>query len=92
VSASADTQPEKVFDPTNAEAGYTDEEREWLLAVDRYKRESGRKFPTLCELLAVLRSLGYRKTAEAGELPRFVENRVWGLGSILGRRRRKGEG
>ena len=40
---------------------YTADEAEWLAAVDAYKRAASRPFPTLCELLAVARSLGYRK-------------------------------
>jgi hypothetical protein len=42
---------------------YTDEEREFLQAIDRYKRSQGRPFPTLREILQVLRELGYRKQA-----------------------------
>ena len=40
---------------------YTDEEREFMVAMDRYKREYGRPNPTVCEVLAVLKSLGYEK-------------------------------
>jgi hypothetical protein len=48
-------------------SGETDEEVEFLKAMDAYKRRS--KFPTWREVLAVLRSLGYRKVAPAGPLP-----------------------
>ena len=34
--------------------------------MDRYKRENRRPFPTWSEVLEVLRSLGYRRVAEAG--------------------------
>lgn len=49
------------IDPTGTDPVYTDDEAEFLLAVDRYKRESKRQFPTLRELLEVIRSLGWRK-------------------------------
>jgi hypothetical protein len=38
-------------------------EREFMVALDRYKRSHHRPFPTCCEVLAVLKSLGYRKVA-----------------------------
>src|SRR5262249_52710816 len=41
---------------------YTDEEREFLQAIDRYKRTHGRPYPTWREVLNVLRELGWRKT------------------------------
>ena len=37
-------------------------EEELRLAVHEYKRTSGRLFPTLCEILEILMSLGYRKS------------------------------
>jgi hypothetical protein len=37
------------------------EENEFLMAMDRFKREKCRPFPTWREVLAVLKSLGYRK-------------------------------
>lgn len=40
---------------------YTADEVEFLRAVDRYKVDHRRLFPSLTELLRVLRSLGYRK-------------------------------
>lgn len=48
-------------DPVTSDRHYESEEREFLLAVERYKREKRRPFPTLAELLYVLKSLGYRK-------------------------------
>lgn len=50
-------------DPTTSEIEYTDADREFIVAVDKYKRESRRPFPTLKELLGVARSLGYRKVS-----------------------------
>lgn len=49
------------IDPTTCERDYNDEEVEFMHALDRYKRASGRMFPTCSEVLEVLRSLGYAK-------------------------------
>jgi hypothetical protein len=40
-----------------------------MKAMDRYKRENRRPFPTWSEVLEVLRSLGYRRVAEPTPLP-----------------------
>jgi len=40
-------------------------------AMDRYKRESDRPYPTWHEVLDVLRSMGYRKCAEPSAFPRY---------------------
>jgi hypothetical protein len=56
-------------DPTTCEKDYNDEEIIFMKAMDTYKRSNRRPFPTWSEVLEVLRSLGYRKVAEAGELP-----------------------
>lgn len=40
---------------------YTPEEIEFLVAIDQYKRRTGRRFPTWMEVLNVLRGLGWRK-------------------------------
>jgi hypothetical protein len=47
---------------------YSDDEREFLIAIERYKRERRRPHPTWREVLFVVRSLGYRKgkPADAG--------------------------
>ena len=42
---------------------YSADEREFLMAMDRYKRLNRRPFPTWQEVLAVVHSLGYRKVA-----------------------------
>lgn len=46
--------------PTS-ERFYTDEELEFLKAVERYRRETKRPYPTCTEILAIAKSLGYRK-------------------------------
>jgi hypothetical protein len=38
-----------------------DDEHEFLLAMEAYKKQSGRNFPTWSEILEVLLSLGYAK-------------------------------
>ena len=42
-------------------SNFTDEEREFIVAMDYYKRTHRRPFPTWREVLGVLKSLGYRK-------------------------------
>ena len=42
----------------------TDEEAEFGRALDRYKRENHRLFPTYGEILAVAHAMGYRRVAE----------------------------
>jgi hypothetical protein len=56
-------------DPTTCERDYGDAELEFMRAVEAYKRQNRRPFPTLSELLEVLHSLGYRKVAEATPIP-----------------------
>ncbi len=49
------------IDPTTCERDYTDDEIEFMNALDDYKRRSGRMFPTCSEVLEVIRALGYEK-------------------------------
>ena len=56
-------------DPTTCERDYTDEEIIFMKAMDQYKRDNRRPFPTWSEVLEVLLSLGYRKTEAATALP-----------------------
>jgi len=57
------------IDPTTCERDYSEEEILFMKAMDQYKRDNRRPFPTWSEVLEVLRSLGYRKVAEPTELP-----------------------
>jgi hypothetical protein len=57
------------IDPTTCERDYSDEEIAFMKAMDQYKRDNRRPFPTWSEVLEVLRALGYRKVAEATALP-----------------------
>ncbi len=43
------------------EGEMTDEQFEFVMAVDTYKRANNRPFPTLTEILEVIQALGYRK-------------------------------
>src|SRR6266705_4937906 len=56
-------------DPTTCERDYTDEEISFMKAMDQYKRDNRRPFPTWSEVLEVLRALGYRRVAEPTALP-----------------------
>ena len=56
-------------DPTTCERDYTDDEIEFMKAMDQYKRANRRPFPTGSEVLEVCRALGYRKVAEPTALP-----------------------
>ena len=49
------------IDPTTCERDYSDDEVEFMNALEQYKRTSGRMFPTCSEMLEVVRSLGYVK-------------------------------
>jgi hypothetical protein len=51
----------RLIDPTTCEREYAADELEFMQALDRYKRTSGRLFPTCSEILEVVRSLGYTK-------------------------------
>jgi len=56
------------IDPTTCERDYTQDEVEFMHALDDYKRTSGRMFPTCSEVLEVLKGLGYEKKP-ISELP-----------------------
>src|SRR4051812_23396636 len=55
------------IDPTTCERDYTDQEVEFMNALDDYKRKSGRMFPTCSEVLEVIQTLGYVKISPAGD-------------------------
>ena len=43
------------------EGEMTDDQFEFIMAIDQYKRLNKRPFPTWTEVLEVIRALGYRK-------------------------------
>ncbi|WP_422924460.1 hypothetical protein [Singulisphaera sp. PoT] len=47
--------------PCNTDRAYEDDEREFIAAMADYQARTGKRFPTLSETLAVLKSLGYRR-------------------------------
>jgi len=49
------------IDPTTFEKQYSDDEIEFMNAIQRFKVQSGRSFPTYGEVLEVAHQLGYRK-------------------------------
>jgi hypothetical protein len=57
------------IDPTTCERDYSIDEIEFMKAMDQYKRDNRRPFPTWSEVLEVLRALGYRKVAEPSMMP-----------------------
>jgi hypothetical protein len=63
------------IDPTTCERDYTPEEIEFMTAMDVYKRQNGRMFPTCSEILEVIKKMGYEKRPVAlsgvGTMPEF---------------------
>lgn len=56
-------------DRKSAEEGQmSDEQFDFLMAIDEYKRKNARPFPTWTEVLDVIKALGYRKVAEPQSL------------------------
>ena len=56
-------------DRKSAEEGQmSDEQFDFLMAIDEYKRQNSRPFPTWTEVLDVIKALGYRKVAEPQSL------------------------
>jgi hypothetical protein len=56
----------------SAEEGQmSDEQFEFLMAIDEYKRKNTRPFPTWTEVLEVIKALGYRRVAEPQPLTKL---------------------
>ena len=53
------------------EGEMNDEQFEFLMAIDSYKKENQRPFPSWTEVLEVIRALGYRRVAEPQSLQSF---------------------
>lgn len=59
-------------DRKSAEEGQmSDEQFEFLMAIEEYKKKNTRPFPTWTEILEVIIALGYRKVAEPQALGSF---------------------
>jgi hypothetical protein len=53
----------------SAEEGeMTEDQFEFVMAIDEYKRVNRRPFPTWTEVLDIIRALGYRKVAEPRDI------------------------
>lgn len=46
------------------EGQMSDEQFQFIMAIDEYKRANSRPFPTWTEVLEIIKALGYRKVAE----------------------------
>ena len=57
------------IDPTTFEKQYTDDEMEFMNAMQRFKELSGKTFPSYGEVLKVAIMLGYRRAVFELELP-----------------------
>ncbi len=55
----------RLVDPVTCEKIYDLDDLEFLNAIERYKREQERPFPTWTEVLWVLKGLGYKKPGKA---------------------------
>ncbi len=56
-------------DRRSAEEGeMTEDQFEFLMAINEYKRVNRRPFPSWTEVLDVMKALGYRKVAEPGDI------------------------
>lgn len=62
-------QSDAGFCRTQVGADYTPEQVEFFMAIDAWKRRTGRVAPTWPEVLAIAQDLGWRKVAEPGPLP-----------------------
>ena len=72
-------QRRRHIDPTTCERDYSNDEIEFMHALDAYKRASGRMFPTCSEILEVLRDLGYARIDQETE---SVESNTEGIPAI----------
>lgn len=54
----------------------SDEQFEFLLAIDEYKRKNSKRFPTWTEVFEVIKAMGYRKVAEPQSLKAFLKDSV----------------
>lgn len=52
----------------------SDEQFEFILAIEEYKQKNATRFPTWTEVFEVIKALGYRKVAEPQSLKPFVKD------------------
>lgn len=59
----------------SAEEGQmSDEQFEFLMAINEYKQKNSRPFPTWTEVLEIIKALGYRKVAEPQPLGKIKKD------------------
>ena len=55
--------------PQTSDRIYDDYELQFLKRIEQYKRQNNRPWPTWCEILAIVLSLGYRQVEPPGPVP-----------------------
>lgn len=76
-------QRRRQIDPTTCERDYTNDEVEFMKALEQYKRTSGRMFPTCSEILEVIRGLGYVRTSTTSQIESNAEELERHLDSLV---------
>jgi hypothetical protein len=71
------------------EGQMSDEQFEFMMAIDEYKRANARPFPTWTEVLEVIKALGYRKVAEPQALARHGDSGDGGAEPHVGPKSRR---
>ena len=61
------------IDPTTFEKQYTEDELEFMNAMQRFKELHGKSFPTYAEVIRVVVGLGYRKVVDDAPPPVFTD-------------------
>ncbi|SIO17663.1 hypothetical protein SAMN05444166_2836 [Singulisphaera sp. GP187] len=69
------------IDPTTFEKQYTDDEIEFMNAMQHFKMQSGRSYPTCGEVLKVANELGYRKMLALKLIPGIDDSTPYSDGS-----------
>ena len=62
-------ESDHILGETYPGAGYDAEQELFIKAMERFKRKNRRPFPACTEVLAVLKSLGYRRVADPEKYP-----------------------
>ncbi|MFA5252547.1 MAG: hypothetical protein WC454_08190 [Phycisphaerae bacterium] len=57
------------------EGQMSDEQFEFVMAIDEYKRKNASPFPTWTEVLEIIKTLGYRKVAEPQPLGQLSKDK-----------------
>jgi hypothetical protein len=57
------------FHPATSNRPYDPEQEAFLKAIDAFKARTGTRFPTHCDLLGILKALGYSRDVDRPTLP-----------------------